>query len=272
MTSPPTFVVLSARLDQDSRISNFPDGTIGAVKPGKPEWHDARQTPVLLDSRAMHALYYPFHLCHERILYRLLEDYESLHFRDFMALQLTPFMGTTAFPDRMGDYYPELLETGRIVQGHNVSGSMSRTVIDAVDRDLADSLWRSLFHAALQHDYRFQRGLFGVSELPRIGSSVAGHTSVLSKFASNHWPDKPYRVDTVKTLSRTSFTQEDGPGFEYGWALVKTAAALVYTIRLCHQFELSAVTDSPSHSRLLAQTCERDHLELSNACVAREGY
>ncbi|MCZ6798878.1 MAG: hypothetical protein O7F12_00165, partial [Nitrospirae bacterium] len=72
----------------------------------------------------MNALFYPFHLCHEQTLHILLVDFEHIHFRDFMALQLTPLMGTTAFPDRMGDYYPNLLKKGRLIQGHSVSGRM----------------------------------------------------------------------------------------------------------------------------------------------------
>ncbi len=74
----------------------------------------------------MDALYYPFHLCHEQTLHQILKDYSPVHFLDFMALQFTPFMGATGFPDRMGDYYPELLESGRIIQGHDVSGPLSR--------------------------------------------------------------------------------------------------------------------------------------------------
>ena len=47
----------------------------------------------------MNALYYPFHLCHDHTLSRLLTDFSTVHFRDFMTLQLTPMVGTTAFPD-----------------------------------------------------------------------------------------------------------------------------------------------------------------------------
>ena len=106
----------------------------------------------------MNALYYPFHLCHDRTLARLLADYSIVHFRDFMALQLTPMVGTTAFPDRMGDDHPELLKAGRIVQGHNVSGAMSSETSNAVNRDLADAQWRGLFQESLLNNYRFQRG------------------------------------------------------------------------------------------------------------------
>ena len=115
----------------------------------------------------MNALYYPFHLCHEKTLHRVLADFEQIHFRDFMALQLTPFVGTTAFPDRMGDSYPEFLEAGRIVQGHHVSGVMSPELIASVNQDLQDPLWRtSLSSSSLLKDYRFQRGLFDGSQIP----------------------------------------------------------------------------------------------------------
>ena len=108
----------------------------------------------------MNALYYPFHLCHERTLQRLLVDCQIVHFRDFMALQLTPMMGTTAFPDRMGDYHPELLKVGRIVQGHDVSGAMAPETVYAVNRDLADAQWRKYFQDFILNDRRFQRGLW----------------------------------------------------------------------------------------------------------------
>ena len=188
-----------------------------------------------------------------------------------MAMQLTPLLGTTAFPDRMGDYYPELLEAGRIVQGHDVSGAMSAPVIDAVNRDLEDTRWRSIFHAALNRDRRFQRGLFDDSQLSPKENTDSKNFPVLSKLTQNFWVDRAYQVDTVKALSRTAHTAEEGLRFEYGWALVKTAAALIYTIRLCHQLELVAVTESPSHYQLLTRTCNRDNLELAISYVPREG-
>ncbi len=189
-----------------------------------------------------------------------------------MALRLTPLMGTTAFPDRMGDYYPELLEAGRIVQGYDVSGAMSSEMIAAVNRDFADAVWRSVFHEVLLNDYRFQRGLFDVSQFSKARGTGSEGQSVLSEFTQHSWVDQPYSVDRVRALSRTAFSLEDGPSYEYGWALIKTATALVYTIRLCHRFELAAVTDSASHFLLLTHTCKRDNLELINACVPRDGY
>ncbi|TKB65850.1 MAG: hypothetical protein E8D52_15765 [Nitrospira sp.] len=60
-------------------------------------------------------LFYPFHLCHERTLQRLLERYQQVHFRDYMAIQISLFCGTMAFPDRMGDAFPDLLASKRLV-------------------------------------------------------------------------------------------------------------------------------------------------------------
>lgn len=220
----------------------------------------------------MNALYYPFHLCHERTLNHLVEEYKTVHFRDFMALQLTPLMGTTAYPDRMGDYYPELLTSGRIIQGHDVSGPMNAEVMAAVNRDLEDSKWRGLFHEALQENYRFQRGLFDVPQLSKRGDSKSDDSSVLSMFTSPDWRTRAYQVETVRTLSRRAFTEEDGPAYEYGWAMVKTSASLVQTIRICQEWKLVAATDSSAHAQLLICTCEREGIQLTNSCIPREGY
>ena len=91
--------------------------------------------------RAPHALFYPFHLCHPETLARLLTRFITVHFRDFMALQLTPMSGMTAFQDRMGMSFPNLVESGRLVQGYDVSGPLPPTVAAAFDRDLHDPLW-----------------------------------------------------------------------------------------------------------------------------------
>lgn len=220
----------------------------------------------------MNALFYPVHLCHERTLERLLAEYDIVHFRDFMALQLTPFMGATAFPDRMGDYYPELLDAGRIIQGHNVSGTLHPDMIAAVDRDLADPAWRAIFHDALSDDYQFQRTLFDESAIRKRGNGDSVEIPLSSGFRTPDWQTTPFSVELVKTLSRRSRPHQHDPGFEYGWALVKTSAALAYTIQLCRQLDGTAVTDSASHHRLLAQSCYRERIELSNSCVKREGY
>ena len=220
----------------------------------------------------MHALYYPFHLCHDRTVERLLADYQTVHFRDFMALQLTPMMGTTAFPDRMGENHPEILKAGRIVQGYKLSGSMKTETMSAVNRDLADHQWRHLFQESLVNDRRFQRGLFADPQDSKTQQADAQHDPEWLQYRGIEWADTPFQVETVQTLSRHRLQGKEAAYFEYGWALIKTAASLTYTIQLCHRLDLVAVTDSASHYHLLAQTCERDKIMLKNSCMKREGY
>ena len=231
-----------------------------------------REIRELSPSAIMEGLYYPFHLCHERTLHRLLQDYKVIHFRDFMALQLTPMVGITAFPDQMGQYYPKLLKAGRIVQGHNVSGSMPTQILEAVDRDLSDQSWRRLFHEVFLNDYRFQRGLFHKSHTTPSESATTDNTLMLSQFSESNWIKKHFQIETVKTISRWALIKDNEQMFEYGWALIKTSAALVYTIRLCQTLRVEAATDSISHYKLLERTCERDSIKLTNFSIKREGY
>lgn len=219
----------------------------------------------------MNALYYPFHLCHERTLERLLEDYGAVHFRDFMALRLTPLMGTTAFPDRMGDYHPEHLKAGRIIQGHDLSGSMTPKIISSVNQDLSDPPWRHRFHESILNDRRFQRGLFADPQ-DAAETAQAENSPEWLQFQEETWENDSLNVEIVQALSRQRLEGQQARQFEYGWAMIKTAAALIYTIQLCHQLKLTAVTDSAAHSHLLAQTCSREHTQLENICLKREGY
>ena len=220
----------------------------------------------------MSALFYPFHLCHEITLQQLLMDYQQVHFRDYMALRLSPMMGTVAYQDRMGDEYPKLLESGRIVQGHNVSGSMSSETLRAVNRDLTDATWRSCFHEAVRRDRQFQRGVvtFAQDNQGRSTSPVDVHELIELQKAEREVV--PYSVEWVKALSGKRLSQEDTYHYDYGFALIKTAASLIYTIQLCHQLNLVAVTDSASHHQLLTIKCQRDSIVLTNNCIKREGY
>ena len=220
----------------------------------------------------MDALYYPFHLCHERTLRHLLTEYERVHFRDYMAIQLTPLVGTTAYPDRMGDYYQEDLEADRIVQGHNVSGVLSPEVMASVNRDFEDPTWRALFHEALTSDHRFQRGLFDVPLETQAKGSTNASSGPWHALMGPEWEKRSYQVESVQALTKSPITPEEEPNYDYGFALIKTSAALVYTIRLCHQHNLVAVTDSQTHHQLLERTRQREHLDFPNHCVQREGY
>ena len=218
------------------------------------------------------ALFYPFHLCHERTLKQLLSQYSSVHFRDYMALQVTETTGTTAVSDRMGDYFGELLKGRRIVQGYSVSGPLDITTISAVDRDLADKVWRTFFHQGLLTDRRFQRGLFDLSHGMIVGESSVAGPAVYLHLTEEARGTRPYSVDTLQQLSRRRLPLEEAYDYEYALALVKTSAALVYTIRLCRLHGLEAATDSIVHFRLFDQTCLRDKIALSNRLIPREGY
>ncbi len=222
--------------------------------------------------RSPHALFYPFHLCHPETLARLLTRFATVHFRDFMALQLTPMSGMTAFQDRMGMSFPDLIESGRLVQGHDVSGPLPLTVAAAIDRDLHDPLWRARFHTAFRLDRRLQRGLFEPSHSIRIGDSLVPGPAALLHLMDNSFRQQAYDLGRVRALSKSSVTLEEGYHFEYGLALVKTSASLVYTQTLALARQLQPVTDSPAHFALYAQSCARENWPRTNLLLIRAGY
>ncbi|MGH7216743.1 MAG: hypothetical protein ACREIG_05860 [Nitrospiraceae bacterium] len=222
--------------------------------------------------RAPHALFYPFHLCHSETLARLLTRFITIHFRDFMALQLTPVSGVTAFQDRMGMSFPDLIESGRLVQGYNVSGPLRPTAPAAIDRDLHDPLWRAHFHTALCRDRRFQRGLFEPSHSLRIGDSLVPGPAALLRLMDDSFREHAYNLDRVRALSTKNITLEEGYHYEYGLALVKTSASLVYTQTLARAHQLQPVTDSPAHFSLYAQSCTRENWSRTNLLLIRVGY
>jgi hypothetical protein len=208
------------------------------------------------------ALFYPFHLCHEHTLRRLLDHFSRVHFRDYMALQLSPFCGTTAYPDRMGDTYPDLVAEGRLLQGYCVSGPLATQTAAAVDRDLADPVWRDLFHTALAQDRRFQVGLFGAPS----GDGIPNQR-MHAALKIRRWS-----VDAVRQMSSTTVAGNDSEAFDYGIALLKTSAALVYTVQLATEHHWTMATDSAAHGALLQHMIERDGLMLENHVLERAGY
>ncbi len=218
------------------------------------------------------ALYYPFHLCHARTLKRLLERYRSVYFRNDTALQLTPLSVATSCHDRMAAIFPELAKNGRIVQAPSISigGPLDRKTADAVDRDLADPIWRSLFHHALATDRRFQTGLFDLSHGTRIGNKSVPGPAALLRLIDEAWKSESYTVDCLRALSGKSLSSlSDGYRYEYGIALLQTSASLIDTVRLAGQHGLVAVTDSEPHYRLLTRTCEREEWPLRNEWLPR---
>lgn len=219
-----------------------------------------------------HALFYPFHLCHPETLTRLLTRFATVHFRDFMALQLTPMSGVTAFQDRMGMSFPELVESGRLVQGYNVSGPLSSIVGDAIDQDLCDPIWRAQFHAALCQDRRLQRGLFEPSHGVRIGGTLVPGPAALLHLMDDSFRQEGYDLERVRALSKRTVTLEEGYLFEYGLALVKTSASLVYTQTLSLAHRLQPATDSPAHFALYTRSCVRENWLRTNHLLTRTGY
>jgi len=222
--------------------------------------------------QAPHALFYPFHLCHPDTLARLLTRFATVHFRDFMALQLTPLFGMTAFQERMGMSFPDLIKSGRLVQGYDVSGPFHLTVATAIDRDLHDPLWRARFHTALRRDRRLQRGLFEPSHSLRIGDSLVPGPAALLRLMDDSFRQQAYDLGRVRALTKSRVTLEEGYHLEYGLALVKTSASLVYTQTLALAHELQPVTDSPAHFSLYAQSCVREHWPRTNHLLIRVGY
>ena len=189
-----------------------------------------------------------------------------------MALQLTPMSGMTAFQDRMGMSFPDLVDSGRLVKGYDVSGPLSPAMATAIDRDLRDPLWRACFHHALRRDRRLQRGLFEPSHSLRIGDSLVPGPAALLRLMDDSFRQQAYALDQVRALSKRSLTLEEGYYYEYGLALVKTAASLVYTQTLALTNQLEPVTDSPAHFALYAQSCIRESWPKTNLLLIRAGY
>lgn len=218
------------------------------------------------------AVYYPFHLCHEQTLARLLNDYPRVHFRDYMALQLTRMSGTTAYADRMGDAHKDLVESGRIVQGHSVSGPLDHDMAAAVDRDLGNESWRACFHRALIDDRRFQRGLFELTHGMLIGNILVPGPAAWLCLIESQRQIREYSFALLQKLSDRRLDLDEGYDYEYAFALVKTSAALHYTIRLACTLDVDPVTDSRAHYDLLELIRLRDRLTFQHTCVERVGY
>ncbi len=218
-------------------------------------------------SPSRNALFHPFHLCAPHTLELLLTRYDTVHFRDYMALRLSAMMGLTAYQDRMGDDHPLLVASGRLVQGYPVSGPLDDTAVAAIDRDLSDSRWRSLFHEGLRTDRRFQRGLFELTHAMRIGSSLVPGPAALLRLLEPDRATALYNGALVQRLAKPTLTLEEAYQFEYGLALLKTTAAQVYTLRLARAHHLIPVTDSHTHHVLLSRTLVREGIDVPHEYV-----
>jgi hypothetical protein len=164
----------------------------------------------------------------------------------------------------MGDQFPDLVRAGRIVQGYNVSGPLVGEFAQAVDRDLADSSWRAMFHRSFSEDRRFQRGLLDVSHGMAIGRRTVPGPAALLSLLDARWVHQVVMLEDVRRLSRSAASLEEGYAYEYGLALVKTSAALRFTYQLAQTHHLRPVTDSRSHHGLFTCTLAREHLLLAH--------
>jgi hypothetical protein len=167
----------------------------------------------------------------------------------------------------MGDDHPDLVINGRIVQGHPVSGPLDDAAMVEIDRDFADCRWRQLFHTGLQEDRRFQRGLFDLTHAMRIGSTLVPGPAALLRLLEQQRATEGFTLALVQQLASSPATLEEAYRFEYGLALLKTAAAQVYTLRLARAHGLVPVTDSRTHHALLTRTMSRETVDLTNEYV-----
>ena len=233
------------------------------------------------------ALYYPFHLCSEDTLMELLHRFRTVHFRDYMALQLTPFLGTTAFQDRMGDSFPQLVTEGRLVQGYPTSGPLDDDMEHAVDQDLADPVWRNLFHHSFREYRRFQRGLFDPSHGIAIGRTMVPGPAALLQLMDPMRAASAVTVESVRSWSArgegASRRAQGGAGetnacmpecyeFEYGLALIKTAVSNLWTVRIGCSRDLTVATESIGHYDLLERTLHRSGVKLANHLLAKTDH
>jgi len=233
------------------------------------------------------ALYYPFHLCSEDTLMELLHRFRTVHFRDYMALQLTPFLGTTAFQDRMGDSFPQLVAEGRLVQGYPTSGPLDDDMENAVDQDLADPVWRNLFHHSFREYRRFQRGLFDPSHGIAIGRTMVPGPAALLQLMNPMRAASAVTVESVRSWSaggkgasrhakggvgETNACRPECYEFEYGLALIKTAVSNLWTVRIGCSRDLTVATESVGHYDLLQRTLHRSGVKLANHLIAKTDH
>jgi len=153
------------------------------------------------------------------------------------------------------------------VQGYNVSGPLKPDTCIAVDRDLTDSTWRGLFHRALVENRRFQRGLFDGTDI--TGRHNDGHAEqpLMVRLKDVSFETAPFTVAGIRQLSRRRLIGREADLFDYGLALLKTSASLVYTIQLATAEQLAVATDSRAHFTLLTRLIERMGVTIENGLV-----
>ncbi|MGC4098493.1 MAG: hypothetical protein QM706_15380 [Nitrospira sp.] len=185
-----------------------------------------------------------------------------------MAIQVSPFCGTTALPERMGDAFPDLLTSKRLVQGYDVSGPLQSGHLSSPwISDLTDSTWRRLFHRALVENRRFQRGLFDGPDITGRHNDGHAEQTLMVRLKDVSFETTPFTVAGIRQLSRRRLVDREADLFEYGLALLKTSASLVYTIQLATAEQLAVATDSRAHFTLLTRLIDRMGFTIENGLV-----
>ena len=166
-----------------------------------------------------------------------------------------------------GRFLPRPPASKRLVQGYNVSGPLILDTCIAVDRDLTDSTWRGLFHSALVENRRFQRGLFDGTDI--TGRHKDGHAeqTLMVRLTDVSFETTPFTVAGIRQLSRRRLIGREADLFDYGLALLKTSASLVYTIQLATAEQLAVATDSRAHFTLLTRLIDRMGFTIENGLV-----
>jgi hypothetical protein len=167
----------------------------------------------------------------------------------------------------MGDSFPDLLARERLVQGYHVSGPLNQDTGIAVDRDLTDSTWRTLFHRALVENRRFQRGLFDGADITGRDNDGTAEQTLIVRLRDVSFETTPFSVAGIRELSRRRLIGREADLFDYGLALLKTSASLVYTIQLATAGQLAVATDSRAHFTLFNRVVERMGVTIENILV-----
>jgi hypothetical protein len=161
-------------------------------------------------------LFYPFHLCHERTLAVAAGAVSASAFPGLYGHPSQSVLRDNSLSRTMGDAFPDLLASKRLVQGYNVSGPLTPDTCIAVDRDLTDSTWRGLFHRALVENRRFQRGLFDGTDI--TGRHNDGHAEqpLMGRLKDVSFETTPFTVAGIRQLSRRRLIGRDADLFDYG--------------------------------------------------------
>jgi hypothetical protein len=106
----------------------------------------------------------------------------------------------------------------------------------------------------------------------RTAASLVPGPAALLRLMDDSLRQQTYGLDQVRELSKRKLTLEEGYHYEYGLALVKTSASLVYTQTLSEEHQLQPVTDSPAHFALYTQSSLREHWPRNTHLLIRTGY